>query len=517
MEVSLSEDFLSDLSSLSSGLEGKCRTILRTAQKQGARTMRTEATPGWRVHRLKSSPFVSISVDMNYRMLCTIEGERFRAFRVVKHDLADAAHVNRNASLEVPYDIADDKIQAKHVFDALVALGLAEDQVDAFRGVTDEDEFISALEAVDTDIQSLALSLYEITGLTIPRSKYTVFDDSKDFEAALRGDMDQWELYLHPSQRYVVELPVQHRIGVQGSAGTGKTVCAWHRLGFLASQGHSVGFVCANKAILEVSRDMLERLVQGTSTNCYFLIPNSRDELVQLAEEVEHIVFDEGQEFTPAWFSHLGQALSDKNTGITLFFDLNQIGGNIPSGDSARFEERLNSWHSSLESIPNIVRMPFHINYRNSREIIEFYRNALDGALPGDLGSNLPTFEAGQVVSEEVKSREELGIRIGAAIRAFQKDYGDNDIGLILNGHARENMRDVLAQLGKLGIRTSPDLHDRHRILVTSPRDIKGHERKAIIFCTAPIGNRVGRVGRAIDAYVALTRARDRLVVLETT
>ena len=276
-------------------------------------------------------------------MLCTIEGERFRAFRVVKHDLADAAHINRNASLEVPYDIADDKIQAKHVFDALVALGLAEDQVDAFRGVTDEDEFISALEAVDTDIQSLALTLYEITGLTIPRSKYTVFDDSKDFEAALRGDMDQWELYLHPSQRYVVELPVQHRIGVQGSAGTGKTVCAWHRLGFLASQGHSVGFVCANKAILEVSRDMLERLVQGTSTNCYFLIPNSRDELVQLAEEVEHIVFDEGQEFTPAWFSHLGQALSDKNTGITLFFDLNQIGGNIPSGDSARFEERLNS------------------------------------------------------------------------------------------------------------------------------------------------------------------------------
>ena len=370
---------------------------------------------------------------------------------------------------------------------------------------------------MDTDIQSLAVSLYEITGLTIPRSKYTVFDDSKDFEVALRGDMDQWELYLHPSQRYVVELPVQHRIAVQGSAGTGKTVCAWHRLGFLASQGHSVGFVCANKAILEVSRDMLERLVQGTSTDCYFLIPNSRDELVQLAEEVEHIVFDEGQEFTPAWFLHLGQALSDKNTGITLFFDLNQIGGNIPSGDSARFKERLNSWHSSLGSIPNIGRMPFHINYRNSREIIEFYRNALDGVLPGDLGSNLPIFEAGQVVSEEVKGREELGIRIGAAIRAFQKDYKDNDIGLILNGYARENTRDVLAQLGKLGIRTSPDLHDRQRILVTSPRDIKGHERKAIIFCTAPIGSRVGRVGRAIDAYVALTRARDRLVVLETT
>ena len=516
MKVSISEDFLSDLSGLSSGLEGKCRSILRTARRQDARTMRLEATPGWRLHPLKSSSFFSISVDMNYRILFTIEGERFCAFRVVKHESADAAHINRNDGLEIPYDVADDKIQAQHVFDALVALGIPQDQVGAFRGVTDEDEFITALEAVDTDIQNLALSLYEITGLTIPRSKFTIFDDSKDFEAALRGDTDQWEIYLHPSQRYVVELPVQHRIAVQGSAGTGKTVCAWHRLGFLASQGHSVGFVCANKAILGVSRDMLERLVQGTSTNCYFLIPNSRDELVQLAEEVEHIAFDEGQEFTPAWFSHLGQELSDRNTGITLFFDLNQIGGNIPSGDSARFKERLDSWHSSLGSIPNIGRMPFHINYRNSREIIEFYRNALAGVLPGDFGSNLPVFEAGQVVSEDVKSREELGIRIGAAIRAFQRDYKDSDIGLIVNGYARENLRDVVAQLGKLGIRSSPDLHDRERILVTSPRHIKGHERKAIIFCTPPLGSRVGKVGRAIDAYVALTRARDRLVVLET-
>ena len=451
MEVSISEDFLVDLSGLSSGLEGKCRTILRTAQRQDARTMRSEATPGWRVHRLKSSPFISVSVDMNYRMLCTIEGERFRAFRVVKHDLADAVHINRNNSLETPYDMANDKIQAKDVFDALVALGLSEAQADAFRGVADEDEFVAALDVVETGIQSLALALYETTGLTIPRSKYTVFDDDKDFGAALRGDMERWQLYLHPSQRYIVELPVQHRIAVQGSAGTGKTVCAWHRLGYLASLGHSVGFVCANKRILAVSREMLDRLVQGTAANCCFLIPNSRDELVQLADEVEHIVVDEGQEFTPAWFSHLGQALSTRGTGITLFFDLNQIGGNIPTGDSGRFKERLHLWHSNLNSIPHIGRMPLYINYRNSREIIEFYRNALDGVLPGDLTSNLPLFEAGRVVSEEVKNRRELGIRITSAIQALRKDYNDNDIGLILNGNVRESMGDVLVTVQSCG------------------------------------------------------------------
>ena len=517
MEVNFTEDFLSDLSNLSSGLEGKCWTILRTVRRQKAKSLREEANPGWRLHPLRSSPFVSLSVDMNYRILCKIEGERFCAFRVVKHDLADSARINRNDGLEVPYGFADDKIQANHVFDALVALGLPQDQVAAFRGVNGEDEFIDALEAVDTSIQSFALSLFEMTGLTIPRSKYTVFDDSEEFQSALHGDGEEWELYLHPSQRYVVELPVQHRIAVQGSAGTGKTVCAWHRLGFLASQGHSVGFVCANKRILDLSKDMLERLIQGTATDCYFLVPNSRDALVELAQEVDHVVFDEGQEFSPAWFNHLGQGLSDSNTGVTLFYDLNQIGGNIPSGDSARFKERLDSWHSSVESIPNISRMTFHINYRNSREIVEFYRNSLNGVLPGDLASNLPIFEAGKVVSEEVRNRDELGIRIVAAIRAFRKDYRDNDIALILNGNARKNMRDVLAQLNRFGIRTSPDLHDRERILITSPRDIKGHERKAIVLCTPPIGRRVDKVGRAIDIYVALTRARDRLVVFEIT
>ncbi len=452
---------------------------------------------------------------MNYRMLCTIEGERFQAFRVVKHDLADAAHINRNDSLEVLYGIVYDKIQARHVFDALVALGLPQDQVGAFREVSDEDEFVDALDVVDTRIQSLALSLYETIGLTIPRSKYTVYDDNKDFEAALRGDKAHWELYLHPSQRYVVELPAQHRVAIQGSAGTGKTVCAWHRLGDLASLGHSVGFVCANKRILAVSKDMLERLVQRTTTDCYFLVPNSRDDLVELAEEVEHIVIDEGQEFTPAWFSYLGQALSDKNTGMTLFFDLNQIGGNIRAGDSARFKSRLESWHSSLDAIPKIDRMPFYINYRNSREIIDFYRSALSGVLPGELNSNLPLFEAGQVVSEVVKHREDLGVRIAGAVRSLQRDYQDSDIGLIFNGHLREQMRRVANQLEIFGIRVSFDLQKGENVLMTSPREIKGHERNAIILCTPPIGNRVGKVGHAIDVYVALTRARDRLIVIQ--
>jgi len=38
-----------------------------------------------------------------------------------------------------------------------------------------------------------------------------------------------WEIYLHPSQTFLVELQRSFRAAVVGSAGTGKTICAWHR------------------------------------------------------------------------------------------------------------------------------------------------------------------------------------------------------------------------------------------------------------------------------------------------
>jgi nucleoside-triphosphatase THEP1 len=54
--------------------------------------------------------------------------------------------------------------------------------------------------------------------------------------------------YLYsPSQSFIVNMPVDYRIAISGSAGTGKTVCAWYRLQNLAKQGHIIGFVAPNK------------------------------------------------------------------------------------------------------------------------------------------------------------------------------------------------------------------------------------------------------------------------------
>ena len=516
MEVRLSEEFVSDLLGLRSNLQQKCRNILTTIRRGDAKSIRSGSVAGWRLHQLKSSPFISISVDMNYRILCKLEGQDFRAWRVVKHDLADATRINRNDSVDTPYVLDDTKIEAKDVYDSLVSMGLSEEHVRPFRGVANEDEFIDALGQVDQDIQKYALGLYEMAGVIISRSKHTLFDTSKDFEAALQGSMEQWEIYLHPSQQYIVELPVNSRLSVGGSAGTGKTVCAWYRTQYLARQGYRIGFVCPNKNVLEVSKYMIESLLQSVDKDSYFLVPNSSDDIVQLAEAVDHVVVDEGQEFATNWFPVLGQTLTNSSTGLTLFYDLNQLGGNIPAGDTRHIKHRLDTWYSRLSSIPGLGNVKLYINYRNSREIAEYYQEVLAEFLPDSIQAGIPSFEAGEVVVETVNDRQELGLRIARVVQALQKDYYDGEIGLILNGYAGKEYMGILHDLRTFGINVTNDVQNKEMILSTSPRRIKGHERKAIVFCTPPIDQSARKLGQAINVYVALTRARDRLVVLQT-
>ncbi len=517
MEVRLSEEFISDLSRLSSNLRQKSWNMLATIRRGDAKSIRSGSAAGWRLHQLKSSPFISISVDMNYRILCKLEGQAFRACRVVKHDLADATRINRNDSVDTPYVLDETKIEAKDVYDSLVSMGLSEEYAKPFMGVTNEEEFEDVLGQVDQHLQTYALGLYETSGIIVPRSKYTLFDTNKDFEDVLKGSMEQWEFYLHPSQQNIVELPVNFRISVSGPAGTGKTVCAWYRAQHLALQEYSIGFVCPNNRVLEVSRHMLESLLRSAGKDCYFLVPNSPNDIVQLAEEVDHVVVDEGQELATSWFSVLGKTLTEKRNGMTLFYDLNQLGGNIQAGDTRRIKDRLDTWYSSLNSIPQLGYMGLHINYRNSREIAEYYREALAEFLPDSIQAGIPSFAAGEVVVETVNDRRELGFRVARVVQALQKDYLDGEIGLIFNSYVREEIPRILDDLRTFDIKVTNDIQNNDMILSASPRDIKGHERKAIVFCTPPIDQSTKRWGHAINVYVALTRARDRLVVLQSS
>lgn len=73
------------------------------------------------------------------------------------------------------------------------------------------------------------------TALTRPGSqrRFHVVDDELELIQMLEAPLEQWRVFLHPSQRRLVERHWNGPVRVLGGAGTGKTVVAMHRARWL--------------------------------------------------------------------------------------------------------------------------------------------------------------------------------------------------------------------------------------------------------------------------------------------
>ena len=93
------------------------------------------------------------------------------------------------------------------------------------------DEIILDLESpkeVDTEDFSKAL------GRQGSRAHFGVINNEKELKEILKAPLEQWRVFLHPSQRNLVERHWNGPVRVLGGSGTGKTVAAIHRARWLA-------------------------------------------------------------------------------------------------------------------------------------------------------------------------------------------------------------------------------------------------------------------------------------------
>ena len=102
------------------------------------------------------------------------------------------------------------------------------------------DEVIDELERkrpanVDTTDVASALDTPE------SQAEVMVITDDDVLGAMLSAPMEQWRVFLHPSQRRLVERDWNGPVRVLGGAGTGKTVVAMHKARWLAAQLISSG------------------------------------------------------------------------------------------------------------------------------------------------------------------------------------------------------------------------------------------------------------------------------------
>lgn len=64
--------------------------------------------------------------------------------------------------------------------------------------------------------------------------RFYVVEDDLELTAIMQAPLEQWRIFLHPSQRRLVEKHWNGPVRVLGGAGTGKTVAAMHRAKWLA-------------------------------------------------------------------------------------------------------------------------------------------------------------------------------------------------------------------------------------------------------------------------------------------
>ena len=146
--------------------------------------------------------------------------------------------------------------------DQLMLLGVPEALLPAVRAVTTEEtlsrliEWVpqdcvdglilladgKAIEAVIEELERqrpVAIDPTDVAAaLDTPESKaeFLVITDDDVLEAMLSAPLERWRVFLHPSQRRLVERIWSGAVRVLGGAGTGKTVVAMHRTRWLAQQ-----------------------------------------------------------------------------------------------------------------------------------------------------------------------------------------------------------------------------------------------------------------------------------------
>lgn len=308
LKIAMSDDFLKSFSAVPRSHQQAVLTfVAKFRQNPMATGINYE-----RIHDAADPNMRSVRINDNMRgiVLKPDVGNVYCLLWVDQHD--DAYHWARRHRVAIHPDVgsiqvysvqeaadttssdtpADERVAG--LFDALKEreirrLGVPDDRLEAVRAVTNEGE-LEELEAQLPDEAYEALYLFAagepfdkiISDQSAPaavdptdfgaalerdssRRHFVVLTDDSDLEALLAAPLEHWRVFLHPSQRKLVERDWSGSVKVTGGAGTGKTVVAMHRAARLARQyselpGRPVLFTTFTKTLAEDIRQHLALL-----------------------------------------------------------------------------------------------------------------------------------------------------------------------------------------------------------------------------------------------------------------
>lgn len=156
------------------------------------------------------------------------------------------------------------------------------------------------------------------------QTRFFIVEDDLELAAILNAPLEKWRIFLHPSQRKLVERDWNGPVRVLGGAGTGKTVAALHRAKFLASKV----FTGANDRILfttytkNLAADIREHLRNMCSDETFRRIEVANlDKWVSdfLKRNGYDYVIDYGSKSNELWKKALDMAPAEINLPSTFY------------------------------------------------------------------------------------------------------------------------------------------------------------------------------------------------------
>jgi len=130
------------------------------------------------------------------------------------------------------------------------------------------------------------------------RRRFWVVENELELAAMLESPLEKWRVFLHPSQRRLVERDWNGAVRVLGGAGTGKTVAAVHRIKWLAEnrftgENDRLLFTTYTKNLAEDIRAALESITSPDAMK--------RIEIVNLDEWVYNFLKRNHYGFKPVY------------------------------------------------------------------------------------------------------------------------------------------------------------------------------------------------------------------------
>lgn len=249
--------------------------------------------PGLRWHALQSPKLYSLSPNMDYRVIVYHSGQDYAVLYADHHDAAYDWAARRRLEVH-PYTGAMQVVQIEErtevitriqevteerpfsTFGAayLLQLGVPEHYLQAVHHASARNAH-ELLEVLPEEVSERLIAL--LSGeLVVPPDKgqdpfthpdarrlFAVAQGEDELEAALNGSWQDWIVFLHPSQRRLIERRFNGPARVTGGAGTGKTVVALHRAARLAREGQRVLLTSYSRTLVSRLETMLDMLGLG--------------------------------------------------------------------------------------------------------------------------------------------------------------------------------------------------------------------------------------------------------------